>query len=78
MTTVEYGRKVAVVCGGPVAHAEGILRAAADFERVRAACFPGWDGEPDIYAGDPDPLGRFSIVGWYAEVPSEYVTGRKR
>jgi hypothetical protein len=50
---------------------EMVLR---DFEETRLHRFPKWKGEPEItQSPNIDALRRFHAVGWYAQVPQEFL-----
>lgn len=67
----EFGRAVAHTM--PKDDAVAIAKVNLDAEETRAFRYPRWDGQHEIVR-HPEPLGRYEIIGWHADVPDEYVT----
>lgn len=74
MSGVEYERVVGVTTY-PGSADVLTQHALDDYGRIKAACFPRWDGEPTTFA-EPEALGRYRYVGWRARVPVRYVALR--
>lgn len=68
---MEFGRVIVRVSGQVTEEIR--QRVIEDMEATRAFRFPRWRGVSDVLVHN-EALGRFVSVGWYADVPDEYVT----
>lgn len=67
---MEFGRTIGVVPVG-LAREGWESWVLADFEENKARLFPGYEGKPTIVEPTTKP------IGWYIQVPKEYVKGRR-
>lgn len=66
----EFGRAVAHTTPDD---AVAVAKVNLDAEETKAFRYPKWDGQHQIIR-HPEPLGRYEIIGWHADVPDEYIT----
>ena len=75
---VEFGRafdiSVLVIATNTISVQTVYRMALDDFFETKAESFPSWEGLPEIRVNPAvDSLHRTQQVGWYVQVPKEYV-----